>query len=135
MDDTWEGRYGPRLRRGFDLDGVIASERGWLFWLARLIPIPVLVRHCQRNAKCLQRPIVGVIITCRRESQRRLTHEWCSKNYFKRPIFFCADVAAKAAKINELELTHYYENDCRVAAKLTVLCPGTAIILAGEVRA
>jgi hypothetical protein len=135
MNESWAGPNAAINRFGFDLDGVISSEHGALFQLARLVQIPALTRHCQHNAECLQRPILGVIISCRRESDRPLTEAWLTRNHIKRPLYLCADVAEKAARINELELTHYYENQRSVAYRLAALCPRTIIQLTGEVRA
>lgn len=119
---------------GFDLDGVIASESGRLYQLARRAQLAPLTRYCHDKAKCLIRPEQGVIISCRRKSEWPATQNWLWGHGIKIPLLLCTDVGEKALRINELGLTVYYENERRVAYRLAMLCPRTIIQLTGEVR-
>lgn len=119
---------------GFDLDGVIASESGVLYELARLTHLATLTRYCHSKAKCLIRPEQGIIISCRRKSEWADSFKWLWSHGIKLPLLLCTDVGEKALRINELGLRYYYENERHTAYRLALLCPRTIIRLTGEVR-
>lgn len=121
-------------RIGYDLDGVISSERGVQLQLKRRILDSELIRRAQAMAKCLKRPKHGVIISCRPEAERAMTEEWLLRHGISLLLVLCANSREKAHHINRLKLTHYHENQRGMAFELAMDCPRTSIYLTGEIR-
>lgn len=126
--------YPSRSHVGYDFDGVISSERGFLFRIALFTRSMALARLAQLRAKCLLRPQDGIIISCRREWERPQTEAWLRHEDIRLPLILARDAEDKATSIRRLNLTDYYENDARVAALLREECPRTRVHLTGEVR-
>ena len=124
----------PTAPVGYDFDGIIASEQGFMLTVARFLGLPTLIRCAQRHARCLRRPTSGIIISCRPKSERLQTEQWLRKNGIKLPLVLCPNAKEKASFINLLRLTKFLENDESVALELRALCSSTEIILTGQVR-
>jgi len=127
---------------GYDLDGVIAVEWGWLSRVDRIGYL--LFGHWWGYIRypwiCVMYQPKGpfVIITSRHVKLRRLTERWLTRKgiwpsmveFYNGNVFTPEAFARyKAEAIERLGLVSYYENDIVVAGILKNMLPNVQIIL------
>jgi hypothetical protein len=154
---TWNVLEGGSLMRiGFDLDGVIADLDSTRFRLLRYVDFPdntiknefkesifggLQLRVNWNPEELIAKGDEYHIITARHSPMdTQVTFEWCKK--------YCPNAKsvnivgyqgddweiaseAKAAKIKELKIEVFFEDNPRIAKRLRKLCPETKIIQVG----
>ncbi len=123
-----------RLEVGYDLDGVIVSEKWPKIDFYVYTKAPWLWVRFKMISKCIFSPKGKfVIITGRPAVDKEWTEKWLKKNgvypfdiyYAKHPRY---GIPHKIETINKLGLTTFYESDLNQAVKIKEGCPNCMVI-------
>lgn len=118
---------------GYDLDGVIAVEKGWWNVLYRTVPGVAIFIRGRYRPRCIPKGEF-VIITNRPKSDRKGTDKWLKRHRVDHSGIYFADVRDpfgfrfKEKCIKELGIKRFFESDESIAWNLSRCCPGTEVI-------